>query len=136
VRERVDPHGRRSSPARRRAFSGPLGTVDVLEIEPGRHLTFEYIGDVDVFGEGGGRPRRRGTRCTSVDAAFLRRSTAEFVELVLVEWKSTEMHPPRDRTGSDTHADADTSRRTRRPAARCTITGSASTSRSPSRSTS
>ena len=26
-----------------RAFAGPLGTVEVLEIEPGRHLTFEYI---------------------------------------------------------------------------------------------
>jgi hypothetical protein len=47
---------------------------DVLEIAPGRQLTFEYIGEVDFFGEGDGRPRRRGTRCTSVDAAFLQRS--------------------------------------------------------------
>ena len=45
-----------NDPARlARAFGPLLGTREVLEIEPGRFLTFEYIGDEDFFGEGGGR---------------------------------------------------------------------------------
>lgn len=57
-----------------RAFSGPLGTAEVLEVEPGRFLTFEYIGDEDVFGEAPGGARTRGAMCTRVDAAFVHRS--------------------------------------------------------------
>lgn len=72
------------------AFAGPLGTADVLEIEPGRHLTWEYIGPTDFFGEGNGEQRTRGANCTSVDAAFLHVTTDGVRELALVEWKYTE----------------------------------------------
>src|SRR5690606_32959687 len=78
-----------------RAFGPHLMTDDVEEIEPGRFLTFEYIGDLDVFGEAPGRQRTRGSMCTSVDAAFLHRTLDGVLELVLVEWKYTESYEPR-----------------------------------------
>lgn len=78
-----------------RAFGDLLGTADVLQVEPGRYLTFEYIGDFDYFNEVPGGARVRGALCTSVDAAFLHRTRAGFVELVLVEWKYTESYRPR-----------------------------------------
>jgi hypothetical protein len=82
-----------SDPARLvRAFGPVLGTRDVLEIEPGRVLTFEYIGDVDFFGEGFDGVRVRGSMCTSVDAAFLHCTVDGVVELILVEWKYTESY--------------------------------------------
>ena len=74
----------------RRAFGAPLGIAEVLEIEPGRALTFEYIGPTDVFGESPTGARVRGTHCTSVDAAFLHHRHDGLCELVLVEWKYTE----------------------------------------------
>jgi len=73
-----------------RAFGGVVDIAEVLEIEPGRNLTFEYIGPTDYFSEGKGQPRVRGTMCTSVDAAFLYRTSTGTVELALVEWKYTE----------------------------------------------
>lgn len=80
-------------PARlKRAFSGLVGIDEVLQVEPGRFLTFEYIGPTDVFGEAPGGVRTRGARCTSVDAAFLHRALDGAVELVLVEWKYTESY--------------------------------------------
>lgn len=75
-----------------RAFGDLLGIDTVLQIEPGRYLTFEYIGPEDYFGEVPGGERVRGARCTSVDAAFLHRATDGAVELVLVEWKYTESY--------------------------------------------
>ncbi len=75
-----------------RAFAEPLGTAEVLEVEPGRWLTFEYIGPQDCFGEAPGADRVRGARCTSVDAAFLHRTTDGVTELVLLEWKFTESY--------------------------------------------
>jgi hypothetical protein len=75
-----------------RAFSGALLVGEVLEIEPGRYLTFEYIGPTDFFGEVPGGQRVRGAHCTSVDAAFLHRAADGVVELVLVEWKYTESY--------------------------------------------
>lgn len=78
-----------------KAFGDPLGTADVLEVEPGRYLTFEYIGDVDVFDEAPGHERVRGSRCTSVDAAFLHRTRDGALELVLLEWKYTESYQAR-----------------------------------------
>ena len=87
------------------AFGHHLDVAEVLPIEDGRFLTFEYIGPTDFFGEGNGAPRRRGTRCTSVDAAFRYRTTSGSIELALVEWKYTESYlqvrdpdPHRDRT--------------------------------------
>jgi hypothetical protein len=79
-----------------RAFAPVLGTAEVLEIEPGRFLTFEYIGERDYFGEAPGGQRVRGSMCTSVDAAFLHRTAEGVVELVLIEWKYTEAYTPRD----------------------------------------
>lgn len=75
-----------------RGFGAVLGTAEVLQIEPGRFLTFEYISPKDYFNEGAGGPRVRGTHCTSVDAAFLHRTDEGLVELVLIEWKYTESY--------------------------------------------
>ncbi len=77
------------------AFGPILGTCEVLPIEPGRWLTFEYIGDEDLLHEAVDGHRTRGARCTSVDAAFLHRTQDGVAELVLVEWKYTESYGPR-----------------------------------------
>jgi O-acetyl-ADP-ribose deacetylase (regulator of RNase III) len=74
------------------AFGQILAIDEVLEIEPGRYLTFEYIGPTDFFSECPGGERVRGAHCTSVDAAFLHRARDGVVELVLVEWKYTESY--------------------------------------------
>ena len=78
-----------------RAFATVLDIDEVLEIEPGRFLTFEYIGPTDFFGESPGSERTRGARCTSVDAAFLFRTPTGRRELALVEWKYTESYRQR-----------------------------------------
>lgn len=75
-----------------RAFGNLVDIAEVLEVEPGRYLTFEYIGPSDYFNEGAGNPRVRGTMCTSVDAAFLYRTRTGVTELALVEWKYTEKY--------------------------------------------
>lgn len=79
----------------RLAFGDVVGINEVLEVEPGRFLTFEYIGSEDLLHEAVDGARTRGSRCTSVDAAFLHRSLDGVVELVLVEWKYTESYAPR-----------------------------------------
>lgn len=80
----------------KRAFGHVVDIAEVLMIEDGRFLTFEYIGTEDFFGEGIRRGkqvgRRRGTNCTSVDAAFLFTTSAGATELALVEWKFTESY--------------------------------------------
>lgn len=93
-----------TNPSRiRRAFGTVLDVGEVLRIEPGRYLTFEYIGPTDFFGEAPHASRTRGAHCTSVDAAFRHRLPDGTVELVLVEWKYTESYrvrppdPARDR---------------------------------------
>lgn len=73
-----------------RTFGHVLDIAEVLEIEPGRHLTFEYIGPTDYFGESPRGPRIRGAHCTSVDAAFRYRTSSGRIELALVEWKYVE----------------------------------------------
>jgi hypothetical protein len=78
-----------------RAFGPVLGTEQVEQIEPGRWLTFEYIGAHDHLNEAVDGVRVRGSRCTSVDAAFLHRTSEGLRELVLVEWKYTEHYGPR-----------------------------------------
>lgn len=79
-----------------RAFGHVIDIAEVLPIEPGRFLTFEYIGPEDFFGEGirhgNDVGRRRGTHCTSVDAAFLFTTSTGTTELALVEWKHTESY--------------------------------------------
>ena len=76
----------------RLAFGDIVDITEVLEIESGRFLTFEYIGPTDFFGEAPTGPRIRGAHCTSVDAAFLVRAADGETELVLVEWKYTESY--------------------------------------------
>lgn len=82
-----------------RAFGGVLdiGSVrDFGEIDPaeaGRHLTFEFVGAGDYFGEG----VTRGTQSTSVDAAFAYTTSDGTDALALVEWKFTETYPSPDR---------------------------------------
>lgn len=78
-----------------RAFGSTLGTAEIHEIEPGRSLTFEYIGTEDHLNEAVGGQRIRGAHCTSVDAAFVHRTHEGTTELVLVEWKYTESYGPR-----------------------------------------
>lgn len=78
-----------------RAFGPILGTVEVYEIEPGRWLTFEYIGKDDLLNEAVGGKRVRGAHCTSLDAAFVHRTHEGLTELILVEWKYTEHYGPR-----------------------------------------
>ncbi|MGJ9423865.1 PGN_0703 family putative restriction endonuclease [Aeromicrobium sp. CF3.5] len=75
-----------------RAFGDLLDIAEVLEIEPNRYLTFEYIGPTDYFNEGAGQPRVRGAKCTSLDAAFLYSTSAGTTELALIEWKYTEKY--------------------------------------------
>lgn len=82
-----------SDPSRLVAALGDVLNIgEVLEIEPGRFLTFEYIGPEDFFNEAPRDLRTRGSRCTSVDAAFLHRALDGVTELVLAEWKYTEAY--------------------------------------------
>lgn len=74
------------------AFRSVLDIAEVTQIEPGRWLTFEYIGPTDYFGEAGKGARTRGSQCTSVDAAFAYRTSTGAAELALVEWKYTESY--------------------------------------------
>lgn len=84
----------------KRAFGGLLGISEVLPIEPGRFLTFEYIGPTDYFGEAPKGARTRGANCTSVDAAFLYRTPKGATELILLEWKYTERYSARQPNAS------------------------------------
>jgi len=75
------------------AFGHLVNIGEVLEIEEvGSYLTFEYIGPTDYFNEGRGKARTRGSKCTSVDAAFRYRTSTGQIELALVEWKYTESY--------------------------------------------
>jgi len=78
-----------------RAFGPVVGTTEVREIEPGRWLTFEYIGAEDYLAEAVGGKRTRGAHCTSVDAAFVHVTHDGSTELVLIEWKYTERYGQR-----------------------------------------
>lgn len=71
-------------------FGGTLDIAEVLEIEDGRCLTFEWIGDRDYLGERDGLTRTRGSRTTSADAAIRYRTPMGAVEIALIEWKYTE----------------------------------------------
>ena len=82
------------------AFGPVLDIAEVLQIEDGRWLTFEYIGPTDYFGEAPNGVRTRGSQCTSVDAAFTYRTSTGVEELALVEWKYTESY--RERTPTPT----------------------------------
>src|SRR5439155_12770400 len=69
------------------AFGDVLPIAEVIEIEPGRTLTFEFIGARDYLGERRGLPRTRGSMTTSADAAFRYQRPDNRIEIALVEWK-------------------------------------------------
>lgn len=74
----------------RTAFSALLPIDEVLSIEPGRYLTFEYIGADDYLKERSGLTRTRGSMTTSADAAIRYRTPTGEIEVALLEWKFTE----------------------------------------------
>ncbi len=80
-------HDRRSVEA---FFASTLDIAEVLEIERGWYLTFEWIGNDDHLGERRGQTRTRGKLTTSADAAIRYRATSGEVEVALIEWKYTE----------------------------------------------
>jgi hypothetical protein len=74
----------------RRAFADVLDIAEPLEIEPGRLVAFEYIGEVDHLGETTSGARTRGSMTTSFDAALRYRNGDGDVELAAIEWKYVE----------------------------------------------
>lgn len=78
----------------RLAFGGVLELGEIVPIEPGRLMTFEYVGPAGFTGIEEGR-LSRGANCTSVDAAFEHQRSDGGRDLVLVEWKYTEKYTRR-----------------------------------------
>jgi hypothetical protein len=76
-------------------FGDTLPIAEVLPIELGQHVTFQWIGLADHLDEGQGMSRKRGSRATSADAAIRYRSTDGGIEVCLIEWKYQEdySHP-------------------------------------------
>jgi hypothetical protein len=73
-----------------KAFGDVLPISEVLQIEPGAYLTFEYVGDSDHLNEG--PHMSRGANRTSADAAIAYRTPDGAVEIALLEWKYTEQY--------------------------------------------
>jgi hypothetical protein len=69
---------------------------EMLPIEDGQYVAFEWIGEQNYLGERISRNgmRTRGANCTSVDAAvmFTRRGGSR--QIALIEWKYTESYSP------------------------------------------
>lgn len=72
------------------AFGYVLPIAEVVPIEEGRFLTFEYTGAEDYLGERKGLDRTRGSMTTSADAAIRYFTPEGEVEIALIEWKFTE----------------------------------------------
>ena len=68
---------------------------EMLPIEDGRYVTFEWIGVRNYLGEkiAGGKPRTRGALFTSADAAVMFERMDGKRQVVLIEWKYTESYP-------------------------------------------
>jgi hypothetical protein len=79
-------------------------TTDLVCIEDGSPVTFEWIGAEDYLGESRRRSRHRGRFCTSADALIVAQRP-DGRTAILVEWKFTEMydHPvsPKGSGGTD-----------------------------------
>lgn len=80
-------------------FSETLDIAEALQIEEGRYLTFEWIGEDDYLGEREGLSRTRGSRTTSADAAIRYRTSTGATEVALIEWKYTEDYTGRELSG-------------------------------------
>ena len=74
----------------KRAFADVLPISEVLQIEPGAYLTFEYVGEKDYLNEGS--RMTRGANRTSTDAAIAYRNLSGSLEIALIEWKYTERY--------------------------------------------
>lgn len=92
-----------SPDAVRELFGKVLDIAEVLPFEPSSPdaLVFEWIGLVDHLGEGNGKQRTRGSRTTSVDAAFRYRTPEGSIEIGLCEWKYTEKYEDTPLAGGD-----------------------------------
>lgn len=80
-------------------FGQTLDIAEVVEIEDGRYLTFEWIGEADYLGEREGLTRTRGSRTTSADAAIRYRTPSGVIEVALIEWKYTEDYAGKELSG-------------------------------------
>lgn len=66
--------------------------VEILPVERGLFVTFEWIGAKDYLGEAeGAKARKRGANCTSADG-FLRYRAGGVEQALLIEWKYTESY--------------------------------------------
>ncbi len=66
---------------------------NVLPIESGQHVSFEWIGKENYLGEvSRGAQRRRGANCTSADAIVMFERKDRKRQVVLIEWKYTEAY--------------------------------------------
>jgi hypothetical protein len=66
--------------------------TDLVVVEDGSPVAFEWIGDRDYLGEGRGRPRHRGRFATSADALVVVERADGGRTGILVEWKFIESY--------------------------------------------
>lgn len=84
------------------AATGESG-VEIIPVERGLYVTFEWIGGKDYLNEAtSAGKRKRGANCTSADA-FLRYRAGGKEQALLIEWKYTESYgaPLPDRRRAD-----------------------------------
>jgi hypothetical protein len=74
------------------AFREVLPIEEVVPMDGGEFLTFEWVPTTDVLGEAGAKGLRRGAGNTSLDAAFRFTTREGTPALALVEWKFTESY--------------------------------------------
>ena len=69
---------------------------EMLPIEDGQYVAFEWIGEQNYLGEKMPRngKRTRGANYTSADAAVMFKQTDGQKQIVLIEWKYTESYSP------------------------------------------
>jgi hypothetical protein len=78
------------------AFGALLGVSAPLEIEPGRYVAFECLGERDCLSEMPSRKQVRGSTTTSADAATRYRHHDGAIEIPLIEWKYVEDYQGRE----------------------------------------
>jgi hypothetical protein len=90
----------------------PIAEVLPMALDPAQpYVSFEWIGQRNYLGEGrGGRPtpdekRTRGKNATSADAAVRFRRLDGRVQIVLIEWKYTELYGSKSIRFSDSGTD-------------------------------
>ena len=66
--------------------------AELVVVEDGRPVAFEWIGDDDYLGEGWGRPRHRGRYVTSLDGLVVVERRDGGRTAIVIEWKFTESY--------------------------------------------